>query len=65
MKLNILKLKRILEEKGMDQSALAKEIGVTRQQVSAWISKPDTLTLKTIDKIATGVDADPKELIGY
>lgn len=65
MKLNVLKLKRILDEKEMDQSALAKTVGVTRQQISKWLLNPEALTLKTIDRIATGVDTDPKELIGY
>jgi len=60
-----MKLKMIMDEKGLDQSALAKIIGVTRQQISIWMTNPASAKLPSIAKIANAVDIDPKELIGY
>jgi DNA-binding Xre family transcriptional regulator len=65
MKLNILKLQRILDEKNVNQSWLAKEMGISRQAVNNWFQNPEAIRLTTIAKIATAVDEDPKELIAY
>ena len=65
MKLNILKLNKIMAERGLNQSALAKELNVSRQLVNKWFQNPEAIRLGTIDRIATAVDTDPKELIGY
>jgi len=65
MKLNILKLNRIMDEKGIKQIELARLMGLHRQQINGWIQKPESIRLENIAKIATALDTDPKELIGY
>lgn len=57
-------LKGIMEEKGLNQTALAKKIGVKPSQVSEWLSgksKPAYDNLKAIC-LATGTSGD--EILG-
>jgi len=65
MKLNIVKLKKILKDKGVNQTWLADEMGSSRQNVSKWFVYPEKISLAGITAIANVVDVDPKELIGY
>jgi len=65
MKLNTLKLNKILEERGLNQTWIAIELKVSRQLVSRWFVKPESVKLKTIATLGNLLDIDPKELIGY
>jgi len=65
MKLNTLKLKKILDSRDLNQSWLADQLLIHRATVSAWMQNPEKAKLKTIADIANALDIDPKELIGY
>ena len=56
----MLRIRDILKEKGIKQSDLAKKIGVKQETISRQIS--GNPTLDTLEKIATALDVDIKEL---
>ena len=58
MKLNTLKLKKILESRNLNQSWLADQLMIHRATVSAWMQNPENAKLKTISDIANALDID-------
>jgi len=53
LKLNIKKIKEIMEKEGINQSDLAKILGVTRSNVSLMLRKDDkSRNFATVDKLA-------------
>lgn len=52
------KLSKLLEERGMTQRDLAREVGKTEAEVSRWLGGTHNFTLRTLAKISTilGVD---------
>lgn len=48
----------ILEEKGMSQKDFARLMGKTETEVSRWLSGTHNLTMATICKISTALNAD-------
>jgi transcriptional regulator with XRE-family HTH domain len=65
MKLNTLILREIMENKGVNQSWLARMIGVERATVSLWMKKPESVRMHRITDIANVLGIDPLKLIGY
>lgn len=57
------RLKVVLVEKGKTGVWLANELGFSPTTVSKWCSNITQPTLPTIDKIATLLDVDPRELL--
>jgi DNA-binding Xre family transcriptional regulator len=53
-----LSVLRILQERKMNQTALANLMGVSQQQVSKIISGEENLTLETIDKLERALDVE-------
>ena len=49
---------RILEEKGLSQKDFARMMGKTETEVSRWLSGTHNLTLATLCKISTALEAD-------
>lgn len=48
-----LRLKEILRDKGVRQSELARQLGVTAVTVNSWTTGRRLPTLETLDRIAT------------
>ena len=48
----------IMEEKGLSQKNLADLLGKTETEVSRWLSGTHNMTLATIAKISTALNAD-------
>lgn len=48
----------ILEEKGLSQKDFARMMGKTETEVSRWLSGTHNLTMATICKISTTLEAD-------
>ncbi len=49
---------RLMKEKGWTQKELAKKMGKTESEVSKWLSGLHNLTLKSITKLETVLEAD-------
>jgi len=56
------KIRGILKERGLTQSALAKKMGLTRQSVSYTIHK-GLQRFATLNKLAKILGCDPRDLI--
>ena len=52
----------ILEAKGMSQKDFARLMGKTETEVSRWLSGTHNLTMATICKISSALDADVVEV---
>lgn len=55
----------ILEAKGMSQKDFARLMGKTETEVSRWLSGTHNLTMATICKISSALDADVVEVPRY
>jgi len=62
MKLNIKKIKSEMNRQHMNQTELAKRLGVTRQRVNH-ILKHGAVTFRVTEMIARVLDFQPKDLI--
>ena len=61
---NYNKIIKEMKRLGWNQITLAEKMGVHRGQISAVLkNKPDNLTLYTINKYATALDVDAKDLL--
>jgi len=57
LKLDVEKIKEIMEKKGINQSGLAKILGVTRSNISLILKADDkSRTFATVDKLAGALD---------
>jgi len=54
----VAEVSRLMQEKGWTQKELAKKMGKTESEVSKWLSGLHNLTLKSIAKLETVLDAD-------
>ena len=63
MKLNIRKIKRELLIQGLNYAKLGQKMGVSRQAVEQYLQNPESMTFKTLTKIAKTLDVDPKDLL--
>jgi len=54
----VAEVSRLLKQKGWTQKDLAKKLGKTESEVSKWLSGLHNLTLKSIAKIETVLEAD-------
>lgn len=63
MKLNVDRIDFELYKIGKDRSWLAEKMGFTRQWISYLLKDGNNTTLKTIEKIATALSINPKDLI--
>lgn len=57
-------IKRIINEKGYKQSAIAERAGYSRQQFSAIVCRRKVLKDTDISAIANALDVTPNELFG-
>jgi predicted transcriptional regulator len=55
----------ILEARGMSQKDFAKLMGKTETEVSRWLSGTHNLTMATICKISTALDAEVVKVADY
>lgn len=55
----------ILEARGMTQKDLAKRLGKTETEVSRWLSGTHNLTLATICKISTALEAEVVKVVDF
>ena len=62
MKLDVMKIVRIMAEHGMTKSELAVRSGVSRQQISTIIGR-GTCTPKTAGKLAAGLGVSVAEIM--
>ena len=62
MKLDIMKIVRMLAEQGMTKSELASKSGVSRQQISTIIGR-GTCSPKTAAKLAAGLGIPVGEIM--
>jgi plasmid maintenance system antidote protein VapI len=63
MKLNKRKIEIELARLEWTKYRLAKEMGVTRQWVYTVLGRNGGCTLRTVDRIAHALGADPKDLL--
>jgi len=54
----VAEVSRLMKEKGWTQKELARKMGKTESEVSKWLSGLHNLTLKSIVKLETILDAD-------
>ncbi|MDK1716394.1 helix-turn-helix domain-containing protein [Dellaglioa algida] len=50
------RIKKLRKDRGLTQSELAKEIGISRSYMSEIESDKRNMSIKTLTKIATGLD---------
>ena len=62
MKLNLKKIKQEMKRQHLNQTSLAKRLGVTRQRVN-YILKSGAVTFRVTDMIARVLNVDSKDLI--
>lgn len=55
----------ILQEKGMTQSQLAKDTGMSVSRISEYINEKSTPTIFAIINIAYALDVDVNELVDF
>ena len=55
----------ILEAKGMTQKELARKLGKTETEVSRWLSGTHNLTMATICKISSALNAEVVKVADY
>jgi len=53
----VAEVARLMQEKGWTQKELAQKLGKTESEVSKWLSGTHNLTLKSIAKIETALEA--------
>jgi transcriptional regulator with XRE-family HTH domain len=58
------KLKEILEEKNINQSDVAKKLGITRQVISVWATNISDPNVENIRKICKLLNVTSDELLG-
>jgi len=63
MKFNTEKYQRELDRVGLSYSDLAARIGIKRQTIYQCFAKPESMTFKTVTKLAKALDMDPKDLL--
>lgn len=63
MKLNALRIKHILLDKGMSRKDLAIKSGLTYQRVCSYLTGYNKPNLDTLGKIAKALGVDPAEII--
>lgn len=63
MKLNTLRIKHILLDKGMSRKDLAKKSELTYQRVCSYLTGYCKPSLDTLGKIAKALGVDPAEII--
>ena len=62
MKLNVMKILKLLAERGMTKSELANRAGVSRQQISTIVGR-GSCTPKTAGKLAAGLGVSVDEIV--
>ena len=60
-----LKLKQMLEERGMTQKDFAALVGISTTSVSKLCNNPDRIRLHTIDLICKNLNVTPQNLFEY
>ena len=60
---NVIKCQEILAERKMTQKELAERAGTTELNVKLWINGEVEPQLRSIGKLAAGLDVKPRELI--
>lgn len=63
MKLNTLRIKHIMLDKGMSRKDLSESAGLTYQRVCSYLAGYCKPTLNTLGKIAKALGVDPAEII--
>lgn len=58
----VAEINRLIQEKGWSQKVLAQKLGKTESEVSKWLSGLHNLTIKSIAKLETVLNADLLEV---
>ena len=58
-----LRLGEILKERRMSQTDFADKMGLSRQQISQWVSKPTRIDFDTLAKLAQGLGLPAEDLL--
>ncbi len=59
------KVKSLIEEKGFDQTKLAKHLGIKNTQLNTQLNDATRLYMNTLFRIATIIGVDVSEFFGY
>jgi len=63
MRFNTEKYQKELDRIGLSYADLAERIGIKRQTIYQCFKYPESMTFKTITKLAKALDMDPKDLL--
>ena len=63
MKLDTDRLKSEMKRRSLNQTGLARAMGLHRATVSAWMQKPQRINLKRLDQLANVLRIDGRKLI--
>lgn len=64
MKLNKYKVLEYMDEQGIEnQTALAQQIGVSRQALSGWLNTGEGFTFENLSKLCYILDCTPNDIL--
>jgi transcriptional regulator with XRE-family HTH domain len=63
MELNTTRIRKEMDKMGLNQSALARQAGVSRQFISLKLLRPQSFSWRTIVKLADALGVEPQEII--
>ena len=63
MRFNSEKYQGELDRVGLSYADLAARIGIKRQTIYQYLANPESMTFKTVTKLAKALNMDPKDLL--